>query len=65
LRPIPSLGGWTSPRLGVRFGLSPETLTIHGPDDRPFVTPLETAQQRGAQQRHADELAHQRNAERQ
>jgi Uma2 family endonuclease len=53
LRPIPNLDGWVSPRLGIRFDLGGEELSIFMPDGRPFPTFLELFTQR-------DELAHER-----
>jgi Uma2 family endonuclease len=50
---IPTMAGWTSPRLGVRFDLSEGDLTLFGPDDRPFITFTELARQ-------FDEVAHER-----
>jgi Uma2 family endonuclease len=34
-------GGWTSPRLGVRFVVGKETLVLHRPDGEPFLSTLE------------------------
>ncbi len=36
LREIPSMQGWVSPRLGVRFELVNGELRLYGPDDRRF-----------------------------
>jgi Uma2 family endonuclease len=44
LREIPSLHGWKSPRLDIRFELGND-LRIHGPDGRPFATYVELVQQ--------------------
>lgn len=38
------LKGWTSPRLGVRFSIEPETLRIFYPDGEPFLTSIELAE---------------------
>ena len=39
------LNGWTSPRLGIRFAVRPETLEIFDPAGRPFRSPVELARQ--------------------
>jgi hypothetical protein len=43
---IRDLNGWTSPRLGVRFDISANELTLYGPDGRRFLTPQELAAER-------------------
>ncbi|MGE3820056.1 MAG: Uma2 family endonuclease [Isosphaeraceae bacterium] len=55
LQPIPDMRGWTSPRLGVRFDLDPETLRLIRPDGRPFQTYLELFQTVEAQRARADD----------
>ncbi len=45
LRRIPSMQGYVSPLLGIRFELG-DDLRIIGPDNRPFATYVELAQQR-------------------
>ncbi len=40
------MDGWTSPRLGVRFGLSESGLEMFGPSGEPFVSFAELAQLR-------------------
>lgn len=42
LAPVSYLGGWTSPRLGVRFVTSGPVLELFGPDGRPFRSFVET-----------------------
>lgn len=54
LEPIPDPGSWTSPRLGVRFSLTPETLELYAPDGSPFLTALETGQKLREQTTRAD-----------
>jgi Uma2 family endonuclease len=56
LEPIPSIDGFTSPRLGVRFepGKGPEQLKIIGPDGRQFLSPLEVAERWEAERQRAD-----------
>ena len=46
LEAIEQMDGWTSPRLGVRFGLSESGLEMFGPSDEPFVSFVELAQLR-------------------
>jgi len=38
LDPIEQLNGWVSPRLGIRFELTSETLKIYRPDGQKFLT---------------------------
>ena len=33
--------GWVSPRLNIRFDVTPETLKIYRPDGSPFLSPVE------------------------
>jgi len=35
--------GWVSPRLGIRFALTGETLEIFDPQGQPFLTSVELA----------------------
>ncbi|MFP4124237.1 Uma2 family endonuclease [Coleofasciculus sp.] len=44
LDPIEEVNGWTSPRLGIRFELTSETLKIYRPDGQHFFTFLELEQ---------------------
>ncbi|MCY7386158.1 MAG: Uma2 family endonuclease [Microcoleus sp. CAN_BIN18] len=46
LEAIEQMDGWTSPRLGVRFGLSDSGLEMFGPLGEPFVSFVELAQLR-------------------
>lgn len=57
LRELPTVDGWVSPRLGVRFELSGGTLRLYGPDGRPFATYVELARRRDEAERQA-EAAH-------
>jgi Uma2 family endonuclease len=46
LEEIDDVGGWTSPRLGIRFEREgPEGLTLHHPDGAPFSTSLEAREE--------------------
>ena len=44
LQAMSHVKGWRSPKLGIRFELTPETLKIYYPDGRPFLSPVELAQ---------------------
>ncbi|MEC4806462.1 MAG: Uma2 family endonuclease, partial [Jaaginema sp. PMC 1080.18] len=44
LQEIEEMNNWTSPRLGIRFVLTPETLELYRPDNRKFLTTQELEQ---------------------
>jgi Uma2 family endonuclease len=46
LNPIQNINNWISPRLQIKFVLTPVTLEIYYPDGRKFLTPVELDQQR-------------------
>lgn len=48
---IENLQGWSSPRLGIRFELTEETLMLFRPDDKPFED-YETVQQKLSEVQH-------------
>jgi Uma2 family endonuclease len=52
---IPEMNGWISPKLGIRFAIQPEALSITGPDGREFRTPSEIAAERDVAERRAEE----------
>ena len=54
LEEIAEINGWVSPRLGIRFQLTPETLEIYRPDDRRFLTSVELDQLREQETQRAD-----------
>jgi hypothetical protein len=57
LTEIPTMAGWKSPRLGIRFELTDEKLQIYYPDGHPFLSFLELDQLReDAERRAADAL---------
>lgn len=62
---IAQMADWTSPRLGIRFALSPENFDIFRPDGERFLTYAEISQrleeerQRAEQERQRAELAEQ------
>ncbi|MGD1908333.1 MAG: Uma2 family endonuclease [Leptolyngbyaceae cyanobacterium] len=43
---IEQMQDWVSPRLGIRFDCTAETLVVYGPNGERFLTPVELAQQR-------------------
>jgi Uma2 family endonuclease len=51
LQEIPSMAGWVSPRLGIRFEMVEGVLQLFGPDGRKFATYIELAAQREQEQR--------------
>ncbi|MEB3218873.1 MAG: Uma2 family endonuclease [Nostocales cyanobacterium 94392] len=59
LEVIEEINTWVSPRLGIRFHLTPQTLEIYRPDGEKFLTSVELAQQR-EQERQRAEIEHQR-----
>ncbi|MEM9903839.1 MAG: Uma2 family endonuclease [Cyanobacteria bacterium P01_D01_bin.44] len=52
---IAEMQGWVSPRLGIRFVLAGDSLVIYNPDGRPFLTPVELAQQRDQAEQRANQ----------
>jgi Uma2 family endonuclease len=46
LEPIDHVQNWISPRLGIRFELTDESLNIFNPDGNKFLTYLEQVQQK-------------------
>ena len=46
LEVIEEINGWVSPRLGVQFQITPDTLEIYRPDGRRFLTSVELDQLR-------------------
>ncbi|MEA5486403.1 MULTISPECIES: Uma2 family endonuclease [Pseudanabaena] len=46
LKPIDDVQNWISPRLGIRFELTDESLNIFNPDGSKFLTYLEQVQQK-------------------
>jgi Uma2 family endonuclease len=55
LQPIPSMNGWISPRLRIRFDLSGPELVVYRPDGARFLTFVELEQERERASRRADE----------
>jgi Uma2 family endonuclease len=43
LQSIPKVNGWVSPRLGIRFELTDQTMVVYGPDGQPFLSSVELA----------------------
>jgi hypothetical protein len=57
LKEIKNINSWTSPRLKIKFVLTPTTLEIYRPDGRKFLTPVELDQQRQQAEQRAERLA--------
>ncbi|HBE20667.1 MAG TPA: hypothetical protein DEG17_24515 [Cyanobacteria bacterium UBA11149] len=64
LQEISLIEGWVSPRLGIRFELSGETLEIYRPDGQKFATFVELAQRAQQQEQRAQEAETQLEMER-
>ena len=47
---LDEVDSWVSPRLGIRFQLTPDTLEIYYPDGERFLTYVELAEQLTAEQ---------------
>ncbi|BAZ37129.1 hypothetical protein NIES4101_30500 [Calothrix sp. NIES-4101] len=54
LEVIEEINTWLSPRLGIRFQLTPQTLEIYRPDGEKFLTSVELAQQREQERQRAE-----------
>lgn len=54
LEVIEEMSGWVSPRLQIRFEITPETLQIYRPDGEPFLSFVELAQLREQERQRAD-----------
>ena len=54
LEVIEEINTWVSPRLSIRFHLTPQTLEIYRPDGEKFLTSVELAQQREQERQRAD-----------
>ncbi|MBE9239845.1 Uma2 family endonuclease [Synechocystis salina] len=57
LEMIETIEDWTSPLLGIRFLLTPDTLEIYYPDGRKFLTTVEFNQEMAKEKQRADRLA--------
>lgn len=52
---IEEMNGWVSPRLEIRFQLTPDTLEIFSPSGQKFLSPLEIDQLRGQERQRAEQ----------
>jgi Uma2 family endonuclease len=52
---IPEIQGWQSPRLGIRFELDDETMSVYYPNGDRFLTPVELAAQRDQERDRAEQ----------
>lgn len=57
LEVIEDMSGWVSPRLGIRFELTPTNLEIYNSDGQKFLTPVELNQLREQETQRADQEA--------
>ncbi len=62
---IEEVDGWVSPRLGIRFQLTAETLEIYRPDGEKFLTPVELYQVTTEERQRADQEQQRADQERQ
>lgn len=65
LEVIEDMNGWVSPRLGINFQITPQTLEIYRPDGEKFLTSVELAQQREQERQRAETALSQLGAEQQ
>jgi Uma2 family endonuclease len=54
LEPIEEMNAWVSPRLGIRFELTENTLEIYRPDGQKFLTSVELDQLREEERQRAE-----------
>jgi Uma2 family endonuclease len=52
---IPQIADWVSPRLGIRFALSEESLELYRPNGERFLTYVEIAQRAEEERQRAEE----------
>lgn len=57
LKRVLHLNGWISPRLGIRFGLTPDAFQIYHPDGQPFLSSVELARLKKAAEARAEQEA--------
>ncbi len=55
---IDEMNGWVSPRLGIRFEVSSDTLVLYRPDEQPFADYVEVQQQLEAMENRVVEAEH-------
>ncbi|NJK81462.1 MAG: Uma2 family endonuclease [Chloroflexaceae bacterium] len=55
LLPIPTMAGWVSPRLGMRFDLSGPVLVLYSPDGERFLSHSELHSQRNTERSRAEQ----------
>ena len=65
LEAITEINGWVSPRLGIRFQLTTETLEIYRPDGGKFLTSVELDRLRELEKQRADQIQQQLDLEKQ
>lgn len=52
---ISEINGWVSPRLGIHFEVTEDTLEIYTPAGERFLTPVELSRQRDQERQRADQ----------
>ncbi|MDM9385463.1 Uma2 family endonuclease [Chlorogloeopsis sp. ULAP01] len=62
LEVIEEINNWVSPRLGVRFEVTSDTLEIYRPDGQRFLTPVELDQLREQERQRAEQERQQKEA---
>ncbi|MDY7009044.1 MAG: Uma2 family endonuclease [Cyanobacteriota bacterium] len=65
LEVIPEINSWVSPRLGISFELTAETLEIYRPDGNKFLTPVELDRLREQEKQRAEQIQQQLDQEKQ
>ena len=61
LETIDDMNGWVSPRLGIRFDISSDSLVLYHPDGKPFADFIEVQQKLQAAENRADEAENRAN----
>lgn len=62
---IEAINGWVSPRLGIRFELTSNSLEIFRPDEQRFLTSVELDRLREQERQRAEDAIAQLEAEKQ
>ena len=57
LTPIEEIDNWISPRLGIRFELTPDNLNLYDAQDNLFLSPVELRQKVELESKRADQEA--------
>ncbi|RUT10045.1 hypothetical protein DSM106972_005400 [Dulcicalothrix desertica PCC 7102] len=65
LKPIANINNWTSPRLNIKFVLTPTTLEIYDPNGEKFLTPVELKEESKLERQQRQQAEQQAQLERQ